>query len=831
MGAAACNLKDWIAGQGGVRSFSFPRRVKLFLRLVLAVEACHLGGRSCGLVSPERVRFDSPDASGESAGLELSSQPIACGGRLDGDTLPQSSGEVLLEEELEYRAPECGGAFVPSPSADLYALGRIGQRLFSAGFQEALPENWDREVPDKRLVRLLRRCASWQVSSRPARLQEVIAELEEIQRSCEPGGFTMVSMPEGEGTDRSWKRILVPCVLLTLAGWLLLVSPLGETFAYQSYALLFPFRPTAEDLETTLLYMDDYSHRELAQPWDAPWSRRLHARLIHEMSRRGARAVVFDVLFDQPSQNPEEDRAFAEAAKAFGRVVVGARLTHQTLDGKDVGTAIEAPTEAIRSVTTWGLVELATVEGVAWLHLPGALGQPSLAQQTLRVAYPDRQIQDASRKWINFYGPPQRLPHFSYADALEPGRVPDAAFSNKVVFVGSLSEVGFSGGRIADEYTTPFTRWSQRKAPGVEVNATAYLNLARQDWLRPAELWIQMLLLMGVGFGLGMGAALLSRRVATAGVVGVVILTFACSVWAAWQSQICFPWLTVVGGQVPLAVLGMFAYRRQSRLKVPGMRLLRVIGKGTFGEVWLAQDAAREFKAVKIVHRRRFLGSRSYQAELESLERVAGLSRRCPHLVSPLHVADCADHQGYYYTMELTDDQSGGRCVSPSNYAPKTLASLLASPGTARSAASAHALSPAEWHHMALAIAEALDFLHRNELVHGDIKPANILFHHGKACLGDLGSVTQISQTSHSATRGTPAYAPPEGGGTRVADVFSYGRTFSQLWEACDRHPLGASWCAEVAKLLERATEENPDKRYQAGRELLAALRQLPIAG
>ncbi len=93
---------------------------------------------------------------------------------------------------------------------------------------------------------------------------------------------------------------------------------------------------------------------------------------------------------------------------------------------------------------------------------------------------------------MNYYGPPNRIRWCSYYQALDPGLVPDDFFAGKAVFVGARMLTRFSGER-KDEYRNPFSFWLSKEMAreqealymaGVEVQATAFLNLARADWLR-----------------------------------------------------------------------------------------------------------------------------------------------------------------------------------------------------------------------------------------------------------------------------------------------------------------------------------------------------------
>lgn len=59
------------------------------------------------------------------------------------------------------------------------------------------------------------------------------------------------------------------------------------------------------------------------------WPRSLHAQLITQLAAAGASAIIFDLIFDTPSDIPEQDEALANAIKAAGRVVLVERLDYE----------------------------------------------------------------------------------------------------------------------------------------------------------------------------------------------------------------------------------------------------------------------------------------------------------------------------------------------------------------------------------------------------------------------------------------------------------------------------------------------------------------------
>src|SRR4051812_40543309 len=84
--------------------------------------------------------------------------------------------------------------------------------------------------------------------------------------------------------------------------------------------------------------------------------------------------------------------------------------------------------------------------------------------------------------------------------------------------------------------------------------------------------------------------------------------------------------------------------------------MLRLIGRGSYGEVWLAFDAMNKWTAVKVVYRRAGEDSRTYEQEFRGLGCYDDLSGSDGSLM-PIKNVGKNDEAGYfYYAMELADD-------------------------------------------------------------------------------------------------------------------------------------------------------------------------------
>src|SRR5712671_2725719 len=99
---------------------------------------------------------------------------------------------------------------------------------------------------------------------------------------------------------------------------------------------------------------------------------------------------------------------------------------------------------------------------------------------------------------------------------------------------------------------------------------------------------------------------------------------------------------------------------------VPDHDLLRVIGRGAYGEVWLARHRRLgTLRAVKVIRRDQFGDARPFTREFDGIRRFEPISRGHPNLVAILHVGGIDDC--FYYVMELADEVANpnDECQNP----------------------------------------------------------------------------------------------------------------------------------------------------------------------
>jgi eukaryotic-like serine/threonine-protein kinase len=203
-----------------------------------------------------------------------------------------------------------------------------------------------------------------------------------------------------------------------------------------------------------------------------------------------------------------------------------------------------------------------------------------------------------------------------------------------------------------------------------------------------------------------------------------------------------------------------------------GHRLLRHIGTGAYGEVWLGQDELGNYHAVKLVRRSRFADKAPFEREYRGLLQYTPISRTHHGLVHILNVGRDNAAGAFFYVMELADCVNCGRDIDPERYVPSTLEQALTVHGR---------LPLKEVLGLGIELCEALGYLHSKQLIHRDIKPPNIVYVNGVAKLADVGLITHMAEARRDPKHlGTEGFIPPEGPGTALADVYSLGKVMTE---------------------------------------------------
>ena len=250
--------------------------------------------------------------------------------------------------------------------------------------------------------------------------------------------------------------------------------------------------------------------------------------------------------------------------------------------------------------------------------------------------------------------------------------------------------------------------------------------------------------------------------------------------------------------------------------------LRQEIGRGAYGTVYLASAPDGGRVAVKVC-RRDDIGDERFEREL----RGAKLYRAIPPQEGLVRMLELVESPwGFFAVMELADDEFGGPQEASAGYRPKTLASVIAGE---------KALPLGECVKLGITLAKGLAALQRHHLLHRDIKPGNVIYVGGRPVLSDPGLV--VEEAAAASLVGTPGYVPPESFTAASGDVYSLGLTlkaasFGRKIEDLDKGPAleadtGAKFFPAWWRILNKATDPTPSRRYQSAKALLKDLESL----
>lgn len=257
---------------------------------------------------------------------------------------------------------------------------------------------------------------------------------------------------------------------------------------------------------------------------------------------------------------------------------------------------------------------------------------------------------------------------------------------------------------------------------------------------------------------------------------------------------------------------------------IRGYRLVRPIGRGSYGSVWEARAAGDFGCAMKFISLA--AGGELARPELKALEASKTLNH--PNLLQTQQYF--MDDEWVIIVMELAH----GNLRERLDYCRKA----LGLPG----------IPPEELLHYMREAADALDYLHGLNKLHRDIKPDNLLITtpqspHVK--VGDCGLLRDRSLMATMAAQGSPPYIAPEAWFAKTvpaSDQFSLATTYVEL--RTGKLPFMApsqaeiqyaiQWfdpdlgeiAAEEQEVVKKALAKGPDDRFPSCRDFIVALER-----
>jgi len=292
--------------------------------------------------------------------------------------------------------------------------------------------------------------------------------------------------------------------------------------------------PTAPIVIVTI---DESSFQELNLQW--PFPRALHGKVIDRIAADRPLVIGIDILFDSESRfGPEDDAVLSAAIARAGNVVLGLAIARDaqplySVGGKNRGAAREIlsmPLPVIRegaaAVAPFNVepdpdshVRRVPVRTRVPDPMKGYEWWPAFDAQLHRLVtangLPTRPLPAGTEILINFRGPLaafERIPYYR----LVANEIPESLFRDKIVLIGSTSEV------MHDVFATAFARGGDM--PGVVIHANALDTFVRGDPVREVPRAVSTVLAVAAAL---IGSALAVRLRAVRALAVTVVLLVA----------------------------------------------------------------------------------------------------------------------------------------------------------------------------------------------------------------------------------------------------------------------------------------------------------------
>jgi adenylate cyclase len=297
--------------------------------------------------------------------------------------------------------------------------------------------------------------------------------------------------------------------------------------------------------ELLIVAIDEHSFQELNKAW--PWPRRYHAEIIRKLKAAGARLIVFDVLFAEPSK-AEDDRVFAEAIRQAGNVILATTLeiseNHQAYR-----QILVQPFPPFRQAALGLGLTLVTpdVDGIVRRFSCNLGGVASIPEFVVRHYAPDRVIPPHLCGLIHYSGPTGHLNTISYSRVLdEPASALVPQVGGRIVLIGRIT--GASPTPLADSFYTPLFAGTGKLMSGVEIHGQVIHTLLQNSWGRELQVFPQIGVYFLVLLLFGWLLLRVSPFTAICVLLGFVLVLFGLSFYLFLQLNFWFPPVLLSGG-------------------------------------------------------------------------------------------------------------------------------------------------------------------------------------------------------------------------------------------------------------------------------------------
>lgn len=277
-------------------------------------------------------------------------------------------------------------------------------------------------------------------------------------------------------------------------------------------------------------------------PQKYPWPTSVHAKLVENLNKAGAKVIAYDVVFDNPDiHDLKNDTLFAEAVKKHGNVLLAGELRRNIMQlAEETSPMFPTPVLTTNNPNRVSLVRVhPDLDGAVRAYKFGLTHHGEnyyrLALDVVRK-YADIPYEEidpigasedeyftlgpynilkyrANSFFINYYGPEGTFPEVSFEEVIDDssyttvfeseiqygvngfddpdiGHLSLETFKDKIVIVGATMPL------LKDFYPTPFANQGNNARPGYQIHANAVQTILDGNYIERFRGWYTLLIML-----------------------------------------------------------------------------------------------------------------------------------------------------------------------------------------------------------------------------------------------------------------------------------------------------------------------------------------------
>ncbi|MCU7836407.1 MAG: adenylate/guanylate cyclase domain-containing protein [gamma proteobacterium symbiont of Taylorina sp.] len=331
-------------------------------------------------------------------------------------------------------------------------------------------------------------------------------------------------------------------------------------------------QPPLTETEILIVNIDEPSFQEIGLQW--PWPRAIHAQLVDNLTQAGASAIVFDIVFAEPSiYGDEDDMSFAVAIQKSKRVILASDSLWQDTAHGLIHSQVEPLEIFLSHGAMSGLVHVQPDSDGTLRALPNGNGLlwktiSQFLQHKGNHAYLPKNLPENGL--IHFIGPADTFPAVHYYQALDLSLLPKDIFKDRIILIGlNLRAAPEIGAGTTDRFKTPYYRLDTHDTAGVEIHANILENIKHKLIIQPFSSVFHIILLILATF---ISTLFFSRWTIKRSSIYLILMVLTLLALSWFVFTILKIWITIISSLLLIILIyninALFAYLRERKQKI-----------------------------------------------------------------------------------------------------------------------------------------------------------------------------------------------------------------------------------------------------------------------